>query len=147
MYYFRADNNWLLRILLLPFDSCYSLYGYCLAVTVLLYSYAGVHLYILWCCKNVSSCQELLIHWINDFFYYIGLQFLLINKLNHYNLYKHLSSKPANRSTIVEFLESASTWFLSKTCLVLMLNKLSKLHLCFQANLIFKYFRVMIIDQ
>ena len=24
------------RILLLPFDSCYSLYGYCLAVTVLL---------------------------------------------------------------------------------------------------------------
>ena len=72
------------RILLLPFDSCYSLYGYYLERNCFT-SYTGVHLYILCCCNNVSSCQELLIHWINDLFYYTGLHLLLINKLNHYN--------------------------------------------------------------
>ena len=60
----------------------------------------------------------------NDLFYYTELHPLLISKLNHYNSKQDLSSKPANRSTIVEFLESASTCILSKTCLVLMINRL-----------------------
>ena len=40
--------------------------------------------------NNVSSCQELLIHWANDLFYYTGLHLLLINKLNHHNSVEYL---------------------------------------------------------
>ena len=51
----------------------------------------------------VVICQELLIHWTNDLFYYTGLHLLLINKINHHNSKQDLSSKPASRSTTFEF--------------------------------------------